>query len=184
MNEFEKYLKENKKKMELDHLNPDVWLSIENDMLKKKNRRNRIYIRWVSATAAALVLGLIALGQFYFHTKEDIHHRLLELYELEKYDFPRQIDLKTKRLNKAQVPLDRKEDFEILLQQLEFLDGQYNDYLQYIEHNGFQEFIGEQILNYYKSKVELLDKIQAEIEKIDHYENKYNRVSPKVDLLL
>ena len=37
MNDFEKYLKENKSKLNVDNVNPEIWLNIENKMLKKKN---------------------------------------------------------------------------------------------------------------------------------------------------
>jgi len=62
------------------------------------------------------------------------------------------------------------------------MDGQFQDYTYYIEKNGYQKFIGEQILNFYTSKIELLDKIQDEIEKINYYEEKIQTSTPKVNI--
>jgi len=174
MNDFEKYLKQNKEKMQLDSVNPQVWLSIENNLLKKKNRKNVFYIRIMAAAAAILLLAVVAFGLFSQQTKQD--------YLANFEPFNQEINTKKAQLASAKIPANRKADFEILLHQLEFLDNQYHDYLQYIDQNGYQEFIGQQILQYYKTKIDLLDKIQQEIEKIEYYENKFQSKSKKVGL--
>ena len=74
--------------------------------------------------------------------------------------------------------------FHLLVKQLEFLDGQYQSYIEFIEKNGYQKFIGTQILHYYEAKIELLDKIQFEINKIDEYEIQYNSKTETVHLTL
>lgn len=180
MNNFEKYIQENKKKLELDYVEPKLWLSIENKLLKKKNRRHRLYLRIASA-AAIFLLGIMTASLFFLSDSNDIQSNLVKKYGIPN-ELPQSINVKIDQLSKAKIPIDRKEDFEILLNQLEFLDAQYQDYLQYIKANGYQKFIGEQILNYYKTKINLLDKIQSEIEKINYYENKYELESPTVGL--
>ena len=47
MNDFEKYIRDNKNKLELDEINPEIWLRIENTVLKQKNRRNIFYLKMV-----------------------------------------------------------------------------------------------------------------------------------------
>lgn len=177
MNKFEEYLRDNKEKMELDSINPDIWLEIENKLLKKKNRRNIFYLK-VMAAAAAVLLFLTVGISLYVGNGTTNRTSILKKYE----PFQQEMKLKTQQLVSAQIPIDRKEDFQILLQQLQFLDSQYDDYLQYIEQNGYQEFIGQQILIYYKTKIDLLDKIQQEVEKIEYYENKFESPSTKVEL--
>ncbi len=184
MNNFEKHLKANKEKLNLDKVNPEIWLSIENDVLKKKNRRGRYHLKLLGAVAAVLLLLVIALNGFYNKENRDIHAQLIELYDLQEHNFTQKISTKKARLAKAKIPKDREEDFQLLLNQLQFLDEQYINYLNYIEVNGYQDFIGNQILTYYKSKIELLDKIQSEIKKIERYENKYDANSPTVELNL
>ena len=181
MKNFEKYLKDNQQKLELEgDLNPEIWLSIENRILKRKNKRNQLFIKWITAAAAILLLGVIALsGVFSNHNDPS---SLLAQYGIDNQEFTQQVALKTEVLAKAKIPINRKEDFDILLNQLQFLDTQYRDYLQYIETNGFQPFIGQQILHYYQSKIDLLDKIQQEIEKINYYEKKYQSNQPNMPL--
>jgi len=184
MNPFEKHLKSNKDQLNPAEVNPEIWLSIENEMLKKKNRRSRLYLRIASAAAAILLLAVIAFQGFGPTNQQDIHAQIIELYGLQSHDFPRKVNAKKAALSKVSIPKDRQEDFQILLSQLEFLDKQYDDYLDYVNKHGYQDFIGDQIVNYYKTKIELLDKINNEIKKIDRYENKYDDSSPKVELNL
>lgn len=181
MNDFEKYLRENKEQLEPKEVNPEIWLSIENEVLRSKNKRKTLYLK-VLSVAAAVVLGLLIFNTNIFNSSLNIESELLVKYDLEKYNFTQQVNLKKENLSNAKIPSDKKEDFQVLLQQLEFLDKQYHDYLTYIEQNGYQEFIGKQILNYYKSKIDLLDKIQKEIEKINYYETKNPSDSKKVGL--
>jgi len=132
MKEFEKYLKDNQQKLELEgDLNPEIWLSIENRVLKRKNKRNRLFIKWITAAAAVLLLGIIALSGV-FQTSSD-PSSILAQYGIDNQEFTQQVALKTKVLTKAKIPINRKKDFDILLNQLAFLDAQYQDYLQYIE---------------------------------------------------
>lgn len=180
MNSFEKHIQDHKEELEINEVNPEIWLFMENELLRQKNRKSRLYIRWMTAVAAVLV-GIMALGAGYFWNTQSIDQQLLVQYGLERQQFPQQIQIKKQQLAKAQIPLYRKKDFDLLLTQLEFLDAQYQDYLQYVKEHGYQDFIGQQILHYYKTKIELLDKIQYEIKKIDNYDHSYSK-SPKVEL--
>ncbi len=181
MNDFEKYILENKRQLEPKKVDPKVWLAVENEILKGKNKRFQYLIK-------ALILGIILSFVAYFfysniHQNQPLdEERILAQYDLTQYNFTQQVNIKKQQLAKASVPQDKIEDFQILLQQLEFMDGQFQDYLQYIEENGYQEFIGDQILNFYKSKIELLDKIQKEVEKINYYENLQPSNSDKVEI--
>lgn len=181
MNDFEKHIRNNQKQLEPDEVNPNIWLSIENEVLRAKAKRKTFYLRVISL-AAVVVLGLVVFKMFFLDTRPNLEEDLLVKYNLEQYNFPQQVNIKKATLSNAMIPSTNQEDFNVLLQQLEFLDEQYRDYLTYIEKNGYQEFIGNQILNYYKSKIELLDKIQKEIEKINYYENKFPSKSKKVGL--
>lgn len=182
MNSFEKYLKENKAQLDLEQVSPEIWLSIENELLRKKNKRKIRQMWWISA-AATLLIGASLMLYFLSQKQTGLAPvEFLAAQGLESKAFAQELEAKTKVLNGAKIPVDSKEDFELLLKQLEFLDSQYRDYLQFVEQNGYQEFIGTQILNYYRSKIELLDKIQQEIKKIEYYEQKYKTKSPKVEL--
>lgn len=184
MNKFEKLLKDHKEELNLDSVNPEIWLSIENKVLKRKNRRTILFLRWLSA-AAAIALMLWIVPQFI----EDKNIRLtpedlIAQFNLEQNNYPGLIYTKTNQLGDAKIPVDRKDDFKILLDQLEFLDKQYQEYLRYVQDNGYQTFIGKQLANYYETKIELLDKIHSEIEKINSYEATNNDKIPLVNLKL
>ncbi|MFK7770573.1 MAG: hypothetical protein AB8F94_00485 [Saprospiraceae bacterium] len=181
MNNFEKHLRNNRKQLESKEVNPQIWLSIENEILRTKEKRKTIYLKIVSI-AAVIILGLFIATFGLLGSSNNLEKDLLSKYDLEKYNFPEQVHVKKATLASAMIPSTKQEDFKVLLQQLEFLDEQYNDYLAYIEKNGYQKFIGEQILNYYKSKIELLDKIQSEIGKINYYEKKFPSNEKKVEL--
>lgn len=180
MNSFEKYIQENKEKFEIDDPRPELWLAVENKVLRHQNHRSRVFIRWVSVAAAVLLIAVLSLNYLYQSKNDPL--KIIAKNGLDSQYFTSQVNSKTKALASAKIPIDHKEDFDVLLKQFEFLDNQYNDYLQYVEEYGYQEFIGQQILHYYKTKIELLDKIQQEIETINYYENKYQKHSPKVAL--
>lgn len=184
MNNFEKYIRDNKKEFDLPEVNPKIFLEIENKILQKQQKRSRLFIRRWAAVAAVLLIGFLTIGSLYWQSKQDYDALVLEKYGLQEYNFAQQVEQKKQDLASAKIPKSRVKDFNILLQQLEFLDEQYHDYLEYTEENGYQEFIGNQILNYYKSKIELLEKIQSEIEKIEDYESKYKVKSEKSGLSL
>jgi len=181
MNDFEKYLLDNKEQLEPKDVDGTVWLSIENAMLKDKNKSYKIYAK----IALLILLMLFGSGIYLYVTQKEKpldEEKILADLNLSRHNFTKQVNIKKEQLAKATVPQDRIEDFQILLQQLEFMDGQFQDYRTYIVENGYQEFIGEQILNFYKSKIKLLDKIQSEVEKINYYEDKNPSNSKKVSI--
>lgn len=180
MNSFEEYIKANKEKLDHEQMNPKVWWSLEKAMLTRKNNRYKIYTRILGAAASILLIGSIAMYLFYSPKVNAVD--LLAEHGIESKSYITTVNNKKAALNQMTIPIDQKENFDLLLKQIEFLDAQYDDYLQYVNQNGYQEFIGQQILNYYKTKIELLSKIQQEIEKINYYENKYHKKSPSTPL--
>lgn len=187
MKEFEDYIRNNKKKLLLKkEVDPKVWLSIENEILKKKNRKSRLFIRLVSAAAAVLLLMMIFNPSIIDTPVEDpvVANQLLTPFGIDEQKFSKLINSKTQVISNLEIPSNRKEHFDLLVKQLKFLDGQYQSYIDFIEKNGYQKFIGAQILHYYEAKIELLDKIQFEIKKIDEYENQYNSKTETTNLSL
>ena len=117
MSGFEKHLRENKRRLESREVDPRVWLSIENEVLKSKQRKSSIYLRVVSV-AAAVLLGLVVFGGNLFKGKPITEVDLLAKYGLEEYGFAQQVTNKKQTLSKAMIPSARQEDFQILLQQV------------------------------------------------------------------
>lgn len=171
MNEFEKHIQEHKERFNTTKLDSRIWDSIENEILRSKVKRRSILWRWSSAAAAILVLGILFYGIMFSNqlTEEEV----LRKYGLVQSEYVQQIEEKEHLISMAAVPSNSVEDFQVLLNQLEFLDKQYRDYLLYIEKNGYHPFIGQQFIQYYKSRIDLLDKIQQEIETVNYYETKF-----------
>ena len=179
MNNFEKYLNENKEQLEPKEIDPKIWLSIENEMLKQKSSRVIRFSKYMAAASILLLLGMFVFMNQHQKTSEE---ELLSKFNLSEYNFTQQVASRKQQLANTTIPKDKLEDFQILLQQLEFLDKQFQDFVDYIDESGYQEFIGNQIINHYKSKIKLLDKIQQEIEKINYYENKKPSNSEAIEI--
>ncbi len=179
MDDFEKYIVENKQKLASDAVDPKVWLEVENEMLRSKNHNYRNYTKMLIAIIISLLIA--ALSYYFLNPKDEINEEtIIAELNLAHYNYPQTVSLKKQKLSEFTLPKDKLDDVQILLQQLEFMDEQYQDYLLYIKENGYQQFIGEQIINFYESKISLLDKIQKEIEKINYYEKKIPSNSEKV----
>ena len=130
MNSFEKYIKEHRAELDMEQANPASWLALENKILRQKNRRNVRLIKWISSAAAVAIALILALNYLYTPTKNPMN--MLALYGLDSKAYVMEVENKTQALTTAQIPLDRKQDFDKLLKQLAFLDDQYHDYLQYV----------------------------------------------------
>ncbi len=180
MDPFEKFLKNNKEVLDDDQINPEIWLSIENKMLKKRNKSMKIVMRRALSAAAILVLGFLAY-QFLWNAQETPED-LLASYGIDHRSYASELEVKTQLIAAASIPISKKEDFDLLLGQLKFLDQQYEAYLESVKKNGYHEGLGKQIIDFYKTKIELLDKIQQEIETINYYEKKYKKASSTVGL--
>ena len=60
MDRFEQYLKDNKSQLEPKEVDPKMWLAMENQILRKKNRRVSFYLK-----AAAAMIAML-FGAFFF----------------------------------------------------------------------------------------------------------------------
>jgi len=87
MNSFEEYLKNNKERMDDEQINPEIWLSIENSVLKKKNKSMLLTLRRLLAVAAVLFIGLLAY-QFLWPKQKSAEALLASygIHDLSSYD--------------------------------------------------------------------------------------------------
>ena len=180
MNAWEKYLREHKSELDQVELAPEIWLNIENQVLKEKAAKSRRLLQWVSLAACLGILLSIALIFQYGQQNDPLQQLAQSGIDSEAY--LTEMAIKTQKLSQAEVPVDHKADFELLIQQLRSLDEQYQLYLDELEAHGYQEILANRIISYYKTKIELLDRIQEEIETVEYYEKKYHKNSPKVEL--
>jgi len=180
MREFEKYIKTQKDTMDTDEFGIEIWESIEGKLPKKESKIR--YMRWIYTAVATVLLAFFIKDYSFSSSKSPVE--FLTENGIDSKALVLQLDKKIAALHYIEVPVEQKKDFEIIIQQLKILDQEYHRYLEHLEQNGYQESIGKRIINYYKTKIELLDKIQQQIEKINYYETKYNKKSKKVGITI
>ena len=71
MNDFEKHIRNNQRQLEPDEVNPKIWLAIENEVLRAKEKRKTFYLR-VMSLAAVIVLGLMVFKMFFLDIVKNI----------------------------------------------------------------------------------------------------------------
>lgn len=179
MNDFEKQLKNVASQQDVPVLERRIWLGVKDELtIHKRRRLRRRIVRW---SAAASVLLLISVALLLSQPKSDPTQVVLEQYGLDGYGFPNKVEGKLAALEGTRIPENQVIRFDALKSQLYFLDQQYMNYLAYIEVNGYQEYIGRQIQHYYEVKIELLEKIQKEIQKLKSKKNEIYNDNREVD---
>lgn len=181
MNEFEKYIRSQKKAIDTEDFSLEIWDRIEKELPKK--RTTKVISLWLASAAAAIIVSIFILGDFQKDTTLS-PTEYLSKNGINSSKFVTELNEKTALIKELEIPVDQKSDFKAILNQLKILDQEYLEYLKYIEQNGYQESIGERILEYYKTKIMMLDKIQQQIKEINYYETKYNKQSETEPLFL
>lgn len=184
MKKFEAYIKSRQAELELDNLDEQIWLNIQSTLKEKQRKGRVILLRSLAAAIALLLVSLFAINHLTPNPPATGLSAFKSQYGLLEEELQRNIDYRLQVLTQQSIPTAKEADFNLLIEQLHQLDDMYKQYLQYLERNGYNEFLGNQILNYYKYKLELLEKIQLEIESINQYEKKYLHESSKTELAI
>lgn len=186
MNRFEEYLRENKEKLGTIDVDPVLWISIENELLRKNNRGFRLYLR-IAASLLILIASASIIKYAFLGTESNPQYSLSayssEYGQMEK-DFQKAIYFQTNQVLRLEIPSSSESDFKPLTNELKVLDNQYKMYSDKIEQYGYDEEIGNKVLEYYSLKLELLKKIQLEIIKINNFKknNKYENNNVNLQL--
>lgn len=186
MSRFEEYLRENKEKLGTIDVDPVLWTIIENELLKKNNRRFRLYLR--IAASLLILIASASIIKYSFQRKESSPQLSLLAYsqkngQMEK-DFQKAIYFQTNLVRNLEIPSSSESDFEALTNEIKVLDDQYKLYSEWIVQYGYDEEIGNKVLEYYSLKLELLKKIQLEIIKINKFKKNNTYENNKVNLQL
>ncbi len=196
MTEFEKYLQNKKKEMDLKEVNPKIWEGIENEMeipktkdslthlqdLSKKETKGRPIYHKVLGMAAVFLLGIIFSQVFFTAEKVVIPAELLASYGFEDQAVDLVLEKQLQLIRESSVPVGHKNDLQILVNQVQYLDETFQSKVDYLNEKGYAENIAKEVLQYYKSKSELLDKVIFEIQKINENEKEFNINSEKSKL--
>ncbi len=169
--EIEKYLKENRLRLDVDQ--PDemrIWSGIRDKLKKDKAKSGNWF--WKVA-----VVFLVAVLSTYITVKETSKEQVIvitlgdiskELGQQEA-ELKQIVDLKWKELE----PFSGKEksEFKFIFDELDELDEIYKTYEQDLNTIGKNEQIINVLLDYYEKKIQLLNQLALEIEKQKNHEN-------------
>jgi len=180
MSEFEKYLKEHQAKLEVDSVKPEIWVGIENQILKQSSSKTAKRLGLVSI-AAIMMLAFIIYQNF--SSKNEVPTELLAQYGLEQMaDIDKHIDSKIQLIKQTPVSKNHKDDVQLLLNQVAFLDELYQAKIDKTKSDKHSELLTSLLLEYYKNKSELLEKVLNEINKINTNEKEYKITNEKLPL--
>ncbi len=166
---FVKKISENS--TETFHEKEIAWKGIE-----QKFHRNKIRTLYVRLSAAATILTLIAASTIFFNSNRQAKlvsghctEISTELSETEFY-FTCLIEEKYQQINKT-GPYN-KEFFKPFFDELNRLDKQYKIYKKELKNIGYQEGLVRAIIENQQQKLEILNRLLSEIQKIKNYEHR------------
>ncbi len=184
MNKFEKYLKENSNEIGKIDIDPFVWQSIENELLRKDNHKIRLYLRY--AVSILILVVSAAILKYSIVNPDSKSNFSLSNYSQEygimEKEFQEAIYYQTNQVENQKIPRSSKSDFKLLTNELEELDKQYKLYTELIGRVGYNEDLGMKVIEYFSLKLELLRKIQLEIIKVNNFEKSNNDENNKINL--
>ncbi len=172
MNDFEKYIKQHKHKMDVDQVNPKIWDNIEKQIFDIIPEKNYKYLKVISTMAAVFLLGFL-LFKFDNNTTE-IPTKLLAQYGFENQNIEETLNKKATLIRNTEFPVLYRDNFQQLYNQVKYLDESYRQKVTYLYTKEYDENIAKEVLKYYKTKSEILDKILKEVKKIKINEKNYN----------
>jgi hypothetical protein len=169
--ELEKYLKENK--LRLDAEDPDddrIWKEV-NHRIRKENPGNR---NWFWKVAAVFLFGVLLT---YVVVKETAKENvvIISLADVSKELGEKEAAMKLVADKKwAEIGIlsaDEKAQFQFLLDELNELDKVYSEYEKDLAEIGGNEQIINALLDYYEKKIRILNRLSLEIQKQKNHED-------------
>lgn len=169
--DLEKYLKENRLKLDAD--NPDdesIWAGIQGGMDKKKYTLPQWFWK-----VAAIFIFLVSATYFILNETQNKQVVVLTLADVsqelgsQENELKKMVDLKWEEVK----PLleDGSSDLQFLLDEMKSLDEIYETYQNDLAKIGPNEDIVNAMLDYYQKKIKILNRLLHEIQKQDSHEN-------------
>lgn len=148
-----------------------VWKGIEQKFQKQKTRKLVVKI-----SIAASILILIGTGTFLFNSStqpkaaSDYYANMLEELSVTEYYYTGLIENKKQQIENT-GPYD-KDFFKPFIDELTVLDAQYLNYKTALDDFGCREELIRALIENQQQKLEILNKLLSEIQKIKKYENR------------
>ncbi|MEM1216566.1 MAG: hypothetical protein AAGJ82_12815, partial [Bacteroidota bacterium] len=169
MNKFEEYLRNHRDQLDLPDVHPRVWEQVQQ---RTQPQRARVYYLYRVAAAAAAILLLLGVFQWGRHSAQPlvIPTAMAQQYDLPNTGIETLITEQINNIQAASVPVSYRDDLQLLLQQVHYLDQQYATQRTSLQTGQYTDDLLHDVLRYYRAKVDLLTRVLSEIEKINHYE--------------
>ena len=183
MSPFEKYMKDNQRKFDLLQVNPKVWQDIE-AKIKGKKARVILLRKRLLGLGAAILIGVLGFQWLDDHQSMSFPEHLLEDYGFDNSNVTEFLDNKIDVIRQASIPVAYKSDLELLLEQVTNLDQHFAEKVNSLKLNPTEIELNKEVLEYYKTKSEILDKVIYEVRKINTNEEEYEIKSEKTSIRL
>jgi hypothetical protein len=168
---IEKYLKENRLKLDTDQPDDDrIWKGINKQVIRKDKRPQS---DWFWKIAAVFLLGVLTT---YIVVKETTTEKVvvITLGDISKDLGQQEAELKMVVNRKWQeiepLTATEKSQFKFILDELNELDNIYKTYENDLNTVGENEQIVNVLLDYYQKKIQLLNRLSMEIQKQKNHE--------------
>jgi hypothetical protein len=192
MSDFEKYINDNRSKMDdLENVPiAGMWAKINGEATTKSNehlrvatktqaRKIRVLRSWLIGLAASILVLLvagIALWPDSRNRKEEQMTRFDnplaaisgELADIEQ-DFKKMIAYKEQEINSNSID---KQLFAEIFEELALLEKIHLEYQQDIPEFQEKDQLIQTLMRYYEQKIRILERLSREIEQQNHYQNK------------
>lgn len=184
MNQFEKYIKDKKDSLQPEPKeNFELWYRIESELKHKKQIKTR---RIVSIAASlALIISSVTFIKVYFFSNQPMDYPLYsysDFYGNIEKEFTNAISYQEQQVRVIRVSADQKELFDAFIVELKALDKTYNQYLEIVKKDGYNEIMIELIIKYYQQKLEVLETLHQELIKLKNYETDKNIEQTSLDI--
>ncbi len=167
---IEKYLKQNRLKLDYETPNDDfIWKGIKKEIRPQKS----ILPDWTWKAVAIFLLGVL-LTYVVVKENQDDKVMIVTLADISKDLGEKEAELKrvvNKKWEEIQpLTTEEKSEFGFLIDELHELDKVYKTYEEDLNKTGGNEQIINALLDYYEKKIRLLNRLSMEIEKQKNYE--------------
>ncbi len=181
MPDFENYIQQNKEHFDSKEVDPNIWKNIEQKIKPKARKWQKIV--WLVACLSLIFSGVLAymIKEKKIVLKESGPRLLAETPANKAYE--KTLWLKSQQIQSTPVSNEYKNQLQLLLDQVHYLDKLYASTFEYLQNASHTDDMAKSQLEYYQAKSELLDKVLFEIEKINNNEKEFNINSEKSTLV-
>ena len=148
-----------------------AWKGIEQKLQKNKTRKLVVRI-----SIAASFLILIGTGTFLFNSStqpkvaSNYYTKMSEELSVTEYYYTGLIENKKQQIENTE-PYD-KDFFKPFIDELSILDAQYLNYKKALDDFGYREELIRALIENQQQKLEILNRLLSEIQKVKNYENR------------